>query len=131
MSAQGLKELLGSMSLKEQTREEDIANAIKTYLYHSGNDLKRFLLTVMCLNCLPVSRGRHRASFDQVSEFDGGRIVAYRDCGLSSREIGQRVERNQATVMWICHRWMQEETTCRRSRLYPLFVPLPVITGEL
>ncbi|GFS77092.1 transposable element Tcb1 transposase [Trichonephila clavipes] len=42
-------------------------------------------------------RGRHRASFDQVSEFDRGRIAAYRDCELSFREIGQRVGRNQAT----------------------------------
>ncbi|GFV07961.1 transposable element Tc3 transposase [Trichonephila clavipes] len=30
--------------------------------------------------------GRHRASVDQVSEFDRGRLVAYRDCGLSFRE---------------------------------------------
>ncbi|GFX19688.1 hypothetical protein TNCV_2075961 [Trichonephila clavipes] len=39
--------------------------------------------------------GRHRASFDQASEFDRGRIVAYRDCGLSLREIGQRVRRKK------------------------------------
>ncbi|GFU44574.1 transposable element Tcb1 transposase [Trichonephila clavipes] len=31
-----------------------------------------------------------------------------RDCGLSFREIGSRVERNQTTVMRICDRWMQE-----------------------
>ncbi|GFX60206.1 transposable element Tcb1 transposase [Trichonephila clavipes] len=40
----------------------------------------------------------HRASFDQVSEFDRGRIVAYRDNGLSFREIGQRVGRNHTTT---------------------------------
>ncbi|GFW59025.1 transposable element Tcb1 transposase [Trichonephila clavipes] len=34
-------------------------------------------------------------SFNQVSEFDKGRIVAYRDCGLFFREIGSRVGRNQ------------------------------------
>ncbi|GFX91793.1 uncharacterized protein TNCV_3529921 [Trichonephila clavipes] len=33
-----------------------------------------------------MPRGRHRASFNQVFEFDRGRIVAYRDCGLSFRE---------------------------------------------
>lgn len=66
-----------------------------------------------------MPRGRHRASFDQVSEFDRGRIVAYRDCGLSFREIGQRVGRNQATVMRICNRWMQEGTTDRRGRSHP------------
>ncbi|GFX76935.1 uncharacterized protein TNCV_2257981 [Trichonephila clavipes] len=35
------------------------------------------------------------------------------------REIGQRVGRNQATVMWICHRWMREETSDRRGRSHP------------
>ncbi|GFS79577.1 hypothetical protein TNCV_178611 [Trichonephila clavipes] len=37
---------------------------------------------------------RHRVSFDQVSEFDREKIIAYSDCGLSFREIGQRVRRN-------------------------------------
>ncbi|GFW72394.1 transposable element Tcb1 transposase [Trichonephila clavipes] len=64
-------------------------------------------------------RGRHRASFDQVSKFDRGRIVAHRNCRLSFREIGQRVGRNQATVMRICYRWMQEHTTDRRGRSHP------------
>ncbi|GFY65879.1 transposable element Tcb1 transposase [Trichonephila inaurata madagascariensis] len=54
--------------------------------------------------------------FEQVSEIDRGRIVVYRDYGLSFREIGQRVGRNQATVMQICHCWMQERTTDHRGR---------------
>ncbi|GFV95310.1 transposable element Tcb1 transposase [Trichonephila clavipes] len=53
-------------------------------------------------------RRKQRSAFDQVSDFERGRIVAYRDCGLSFREIGSRVGRNQAIVMWICDRWMQE-----------------------
>ncbi|GFU89157.1 hypothetical protein TNCV_2896051 [Trichonephila clavipes] len=48
-----------------------------------------------------MSRRKQQLAFDQVSEFDRGRIVAYRDCGLSFREIGSRVGRNQTTVMWI------------------------------
>ncbi|GFV81122.1 HTH_38 domain-containing protein [Trichonephila clavipes] len=48
-----------------------------------------------------------------------GRIVAYRDCGLSFREIGSRVGRNQTTVMRICDRWIQEGTTDRRGRSQP------------
>ncbi|GFV86355.1 transposable element Tcb1 transposase [Trichonephila clavipes] len=63
-----------------------------------------------------MPRRRQRVSFYQVSEFDRGRIVAYRDCELPFREIGQRVGCNQATVMWICHRWMQEKTMDRRSQ---------------
>ncbi|GFX78155.1 transposable element Tcb1 transposase [Trichonephila clavipes] len=58
-----------------------------------------------------MSRRKQRSAFDQVSEFDRGRIVAYRDCGLSFREIGSRVGRNQTTVMRICDRWMQEVTS--------------------
>ncbi|GFV60597.1 transposable element Tcb1 transposase [Trichonephila clavipes] len=60
-----------------------------------------------------------RSAFDQVSEFDRGRIVAYRDCGLSFKEIGSRVGRNQTTVMRICDRCMQEGTTDRRGRSHP------------
>ncbi|GFV67753.1 transposable element Tcb1 transposase [Trichonephila clavipes] len=52
-------------------------------------------------------------------ELDRGRIVAYRDCGLSFRDIGSRVGRNQTTVMRICHRWMQEGTMDRRGRSHP------------
>ncbi|GFW92558.1 transposable element Tcb1 transposase [Trichonephila clavipes] len=60
-----------------------------------------------------------RRSFDQVSEFDKGRIVAYRDCGLSFRKNGSRVGRNQTTTLRICDRWMQECTTDRRGRSHP------------
>ncbi|GFT40302.1 transposable element Tcb1 transposase [Trichonephila clavipes] len=66
-----------------------------------------------------MSCRKQQSAFDQVSEFDRGRIVAYRDCGLSFREIGSRVGRNQTTVMWICDRWMQDGTTDRRGRSHP------------
>ncbi|GFY27204.1 uncharacterized protein TNCV_2068251 [Trichonephila clavipes] len=51
-----------------------------------------------------MSHRKQRSAFDQVSDFDRGRIVAYRDCGLSFKEIGSRVGRNQTTVMRICDR---------------------------
>ncbi|GFV21441.1 transposable element Tcb1 transposase [Trichonephila clavipes] len=54
-----------------------------------------------------MSRRKQRSTFDQVSEFHRGRIVAYRNCGLSFKEICSRVGRNQTTVMRICDRWMQ------------------------
>ncbi|GFX24840.1 transposable element Tcb1 transposase [Trichonephila clavipes] len=63
-----------------------------------------------------MSRRKQQSAFDQVSEFDRGRIVAYRHCGLSFRKIGSRVGRNQTTVMRICNRWMQEGTMDRRGR---------------
>ncbi|GFV32915.1 transposable element Tcb1 transposase [Trichonephila clavipes] len=62
---------------------------------------------------------KQRSAFDHVSEFNRGRIVAYRDCGLSFREIGYHIGRNQTTVMRICDRCMQEGTTDRRGQSHP------------
>ncbi|GFW93292.1 transposable element Tc3 transposase [Trichonephila clavipes] len=70
------------------------------------------------VSCLTMPCRRHRASFHQVSGFDPGRKVAYRDCGLSFK-IGQRVGQNQATLMRISRCWMQEEAMDRRGRLHP------------
>ncbi|GFW16251.1 transposable element Tcb1 transposase [Trichonephila clavipes] len=66
-----------------------------------------------------ISRRKQRSAFDQVSEFDRGRIVAYRDCGLPFTEMGCRVRRNQTTVIRICDRWMQKGTMDRRGRSHP------------
>ncbi|GFW85794.1 transposable element Tcb1 transposase [Trichonephila clavipes] len=66
-----------------------------------------------------MSRRKQQSAFDQVSEFDRGRIVAYRDCGLLFREFCSRVGRNQTTVMRICDRWMQEGTSDRHGRSHP------------
>ncbi|GFT11207.1 uncharacterized protein TNCV_1143511 [Trichonephila clavipes] len=66
-----------------------------------------------------MSRRKQRSAFDQVTEFDRGRIVSYRDFGLSFREIGSPVGRNQATVMRICDRWLQEGTTDQCGCLHP------------
>ncbi|GFV29729.1 HTH_38 domain-containing protein [Trichonephila clavipes] len=63
-----------------------------------------------------ISRRKQRPAFDQVSEFDRGRVVAYRDCGLTFMKIGSRVGRNQTTVMRVCDRWMPEGTTDHRGR---------------
>ncbi|GFU27724.1 transposable element Tcb1 transposase [Trichonephila clavipes] len=63
-----------------------------------------------------MSRRKQRSAFDQVSEFNRGKIVACRDCGLSFTEIGRRVGRKETTVMRICDRWMQEGTMDRRGR---------------
>ncbi|GFV58641.1 transposable element Tcb1 transposase [Trichonephila clavipes] len=55
-----------------------------------------------------MSRRKQQTASDQVSKFDRGRIVAYRDCALSFRGIGSRIGRNQTTVMRMCDSWMQE-----------------------
>ncbi|GFU82327.1 transposable element Tcb1 transposase [Trichonephila clavipes] len=66
-----------------------------------------------------MSRRKLRSDFDQVSELDRKRIVAYRDCGLSFRQIFSHVARNQTTVMRICDHWMQEDTTHRPGQRHP------------
>ncbi|GFU61177.1 transposable element Tcb1 transposase [Trichonephila clavipes] len=66
-----------------------------------------------------MSYRKQRSAFDQVSEFERGRIVAYRDCKLSFRVISSHVGRKQTTVMRICDHWMQESTTDRRGRSHP------------
>ncbi|GFU86604.1 transposable element Tcb1 transposase [Trichonephila clavipes] len=66
-----------------------------------------------------MSRRKQRSALDQVSQFDKGRIVAYRDCVFSFREIDSRFGRNQTTVMRICDRWIQKGATDRRGRSYP------------
>ncbi|GFS59345.1 transposable element Tcb1 transposase [Trichonephila clavipes] len=66
-----------------------------------------------------TSRRKRRSTFDQVSEFDRGKIVVYRYCGLTFREIGSSVGRNQTTAMRIYDRRMQEVMTDRRGRSHP------------
>ncbi|GFX59163.1 uncharacterized protein TNCV_936781 [Trichonephila clavipes] len=86
---------------------------------------RRFQVRQLCFSCgffkkrSIMSRRKQRSAFDQISEFDRGMIVANRDWGLSFREIGSRVERNQTTVMRIYERWMQEGTRDRRDRSHP------------
>ncbi|GFW84835.1 transposable element Tcb1 transposase [Trichonephila clavipes] len=64
-------------------------------------------------------RRKERSAFDQVSEFDRGRIVAHQNYGLAFREIGSRVGRNRTTVLRIYDPWMQEGTMDRRGRSHP------------
>ncbi|GFV09450.1 hypothetical protein TNCV_3158481 [Trichonephila clavipes] len=73
------------------------AGAVGDFAHKSCGFLSLFSMNprINWYSCLLMARERHRASFDQVSEFDRGEIVAKRDCGLSFREIGQRVGRDQ------------------------------------
>ncbi|GFW45325.1 transposable element Tcb1 transposase [Trichonephila clavipes] len=67
-----------------------------------------------------MSHRKQRSAFDQVSEFDRGRIVAYRDCGLSFRKIGCPVGRNQTTSVsarTIRRRLQQSGLSARRPLL--------------
>ncbi|GFT60705.1 transposable element Tcb1 transposase [Trichonephila clavipes] len=89
----------GSRELEESAKEKDL---VRDWSGKEGKTMKA-----------------PRSAFDQVSQFDRGRIVAYRDCGLSFREIDSRVGQNQTPEMRICDRWMQEGATDRRGRSHP------------
>ncbi|GFW33114.1 HTH_38 domain-containing protein [Trichonephila clavipes] len=95
----------------------------KRYLRHGDFDDFMFgncvLLEVFFKKRSVKSRRKQRSAFDQVSEFDRGRIVAYRNCRLTFRKIGSHVGRNQTTVMRICDRWKQEGTTDQCGRSHP------------
>ena len=62
-----------------------------------------------------MPRVRRGNEYYHVSDFDKGRIVAYRDCGLSYRDIAARVGRDPMTVSRIWNRWVQEGNTERRA----------------
>ncbi|GFW64758.1 HTH_Tnp_Tc3_2 domain-containing protein [Trichonephila clavipes] len=62
-----------------------------------------------------MPRVRSRKTYQHVSDFEKGRIVAYRDCGLSSRSIAPRVDRDLMTVSRIWNRWVQDSNTERRT----------------
>ncbi|GFY08411.1 hypothetical protein TNCV_1358171 [Trichonephila clavipes] len=95
-SCQSLKEVI----LLERKRQVHFTPSYKQgSSWEILNWLKARLDLSRLRNCLPMPRGRHGGSFDHVSEFERGRIVASSECELSFREISQRVGRNQATVM--------------------------------
>lgn len=61
-----------------------------------------------------MPRARVRRNYRQVSEFDRGRIIAFREVGLSYRDIARRVNRNQSTIMRCCQAYFQYGQQQRR-----------------
>lgn len=61
-----------------------------------------------------MPRVRRHQNYHHVSDFDRGRIVAYRDVGLPYREIGRRVNCTAMTVMRVCRVWTEEGRGTRR-----------------
>ncbi|UYV71901.1 hypothetical protein LAZ67_9000997 [Cordylochernes scorpioides] len=106
-SANGLKE--GNRNPKRQDLQNPKYRAVLEI-----NERTLYIGSLYCYCIISIMpRRKQQSSFDQVSEFDRGRIVVYH------REIGSRAGRNQITIMQICDRWMQEDTTDRRVRSHP------------
>ncbi|GFX78967.1 transposon Tf2-6 polyprotein [Trichonephila clavipes] len=84
------QELTNEELIEIHEQEQDIEELVqKEDRMMTGNLTKGFSLIEKVM-----SRRKQLSAFDQVSEFDRGRIVAYRDWGLSFRKIGSRVGRN-------------------------------------
>ncbi|GFX23578.1 HTH_Tnp_Tc3_2 domain-containing protein [Trichonephila clavipes] len=62
-----------------------------------------------------MPRVRSRNVYQHVSVFDKDRIVVYRDCSLSYRNIVVRVGRDPMTVSRIGNRWAQDGNKERRA----------------
>ncbi|GFV32015.1 HTH_Tnp_Tc3_2 domain-containing protein [Trichonephila clavipes] len=67
-----------------------------------------------------MPRVRSRNVYHHVSDFDKGRIVAYKDCGLLYCNIAAGVVRDPMTVSRKCNRWVQDgNTKCRAGSQLP------------
>ncbi|GFW51593.1 transposable element Tc1 transposase [Trichonephila clavipes] len=62
-----------------------------------------------------MPRRRKGAKFEQISEFERGRIVGLREAGLSYRAVATRVQRNSSTIMRVSKQWTDEGRTARKS----------------
>lgn len=58
---------------------------------------------------------RNRVKFQQLTEFERGRIIGLREGGFSYREIAARVQRNSSTVMRVWKQWTEENRTTRKT----------------
>ncbi|GFU63488.1 transposable element Tc1 transposase [Trichonephila clavipes] len=62
-----------------------------------------------------MPRRQKGAKFEQISEFERGRIVGLREAGLSYRAVAARVQRNSSTIMRVSMQWTDEGRTARKS----------------
>ncbi|GFW27046.1 hypothetical protein TNCV_92721 [Trichonephila clavipes] len=71
------------------------------------------------------------SSFERSSELQG-RIITYRNCGLSYRVIAARVDRYPITISRIWNRWVQDSNTeCRSPDLHiPQISRLQKMSGK-
>jgi transposase len=57
---------------------------------------------------------RRRSHYQQLTEFERGRIIGLREGGFSFREIAERLSRNASTVHECWQQWSREGTASRR-----------------
>ncbi|GBM00436.1 hypothetical protein AVEN_179241-1 [Araneus ventricosus] len=57
---------------------------------------------------------RRRSHYQQLTEFERGRVVGLREGGFSFRDIAERLGRNVSTVHDCWQQWSREDTASRR-----------------
>ncbi|GFX20071.1 transposable element Tcb1 transposase [Trichonephila clavipes] len=62
-----------------------------------------------------MPRRRKGAKFEQISEFERGRIIGLREAGLPYRAVAARVQRNSSTIVRVSKQWTDEGRTARKS----------------
>ncbi|GFT90109.1 transposable element Tc1 transposase [Trichonephila clavipes] len=62
-----------------------------------------------------MPRRRKGAKFEQILDFERGRIVGLREAGLSYRAVATREQRNSSTIMRVSKQWTDEGRTARKS----------------
>ena len=62
---------------------------------------------------------RKRARFEQLTEFERGRIIDLREDGLLYRAVAALVQRYSSTVMRLWKQWTDECRTTRKPRSGP------------
>ena len=66
-----------------------------------------------------MPRRGERVQYQQVSAFERGRIVGFREAGLSYRDIATRIGYAATTVMRLWNQWREEARTQRRAGTGP------------
>ncbi|GFV63216.1 HTH_Tnp_Tc3_2 domain-containing protein [Trichonephila clavipes] len=66
---------------------------------------------------------RSTKAYQHVSNFDEGRIIAYRDCGLSNRSTAACVGRDPVTISRVWNQWILDDNTeCRAGSQRPTII---------
>ncbi|GFX74538.1 hypothetical protein TNCV_3214251 [Trichonephila clavipes] len=62
---------------------------------------------------------RNRRQYEQLTDFDRGRIISLREAGWSNRRIGRRLGRSDMVVARCWQQWITEECTVAEGQDVP------------
>ncbi|GFX68963.1 transposable element Tcb1 transposase [Trichonephila clavipes] len=80
-----------------------------------GQTTKRYQLPVNGLGLQWVPLRRNRRQYEQLTDFDRGRIIGLREAGWSNRRIGRHLGRSDMVVARCWQQWITEGRVYRRG----------------